>query len=105
MADLEAIRRTFRTRQYQYTLHGAQQRIARFVHEDEIEQAIASGEIIEDYPHDKYEPSCLIFGKTARGRPLHIQVSVPSNEIKVITVYEPNPQEWIDVRQRRPTHG
>jgi hypothetical protein len=30
----------------------------------EIREAIAVGEVIEDYPNDKYGPSCLILGFT-----------------------------------------
>jgi hypothetical protein len=39
----------------------------------ELREAIAIGEIIEDYPTDKYGPSCLVFGVTLARRPLHIQ--------------------------------
>ena len=55
---------------------------------------------IENYPEDKYGPSCLISGKTNAGRPLHIHVSMPLN-VKIITVYEPDPEKWIDNRTRR----
>jgi Domain of unknown function (DUF4258) len=34
----------------------------------EIREAIEIGEIIEDYPEDKYAPSCLILGFTKSGR-------------------------------------
>ena len=48
--------------------------------------------IIEDYPDDKYGPSCLIFVMTAERRPIHIQCSYPSRPIvKIITLYEPDP--------------
>lgn len=33
---------------------------------------IATGEIIEDYPEDYPNPSCLIFGYNVNGRILHI---------------------------------
>lgn len=59
-----------------------------------------SGEIIEEYHDDKYSPSCLIYGKTEVGRDLHIQVSYPPSVV-VITVYEPDPEEWVDFKTRR----
>lgn len=63
---------------------------------------ISNGEIIEDYPDDKYGPSCLIHGKTAGGRAIHVQCSYPSRQVmKVITVYEPDPERWIDFTVRR----
>ncbi|MEG4054235.1 MULTISPECIES: DUF4258 domain-containing protein [unclassified Microcoleus] len=34
-----------------------------------------AGEVIEEYPDDKYSPSCLIFGLTIANRPLHVQCS------------------------------
>jgi hypothetical protein len=32
---------------------------------------VSSGEIIEDYPHDKRGPSCLIFSMLMSGSPVH----------------------------------
>ena len=67
----------------------------------EVQQAIANGEVIEDYPQDKYGPSCLITGFTTNGRPLHIQCSYPSRPlIKVVTVYEPSPDDWLNFKVR-----
>lgn len=61
-----------------------------------------SGEVIEDYLSDKYGPSCLIFGTTRSGRPLHVQCTHPTRErVKIITVYAPSPEEWIEYRIRR----
>jgi len=59
-------------------------------------------EIVEDYPDDKYGPSCLVLGFTNAGRPLHIQCSYPIRPlVKIITLYEPDPDLWIDFRVRR----
>ena len=58
--------------------------------------------VIEDYPGDKYSPSCLLLGYTRTGRPLHIQVSLADGEsVRIITLYEPSPTEWIDYSRRR----
>jgi len=46
-----------------------------------------SGEIIEDYPEDKYGPSCLIYGITREGRILHVQCSI--EPVWIITAYDP----------------
>jgi hypothetical protein len=67
-----------------------------------IQDAIESGEIIEDYPDDKYGPSILLFGLTKEKRPIHIQCCYPSRSIvKIITVYEPDPDQWVDYRKRK----
>jgi hypothetical protein len=86
---------------YRYTLHGAQQRIARGLRRHEIEEAAASGEIIEDYPGHHYGPACLVLGKTAEGKPLHLLCSLRPT-VDLITVYEPDPVEWEeDLKTRR----
>ena len=97
---LNEIRDLFKSGKYQYTKHGVEQRINRAIFRNEVEEAIMSGDIIEDYPDDKYGPSCLISGTTKVGRPLHIHVSLPL-KLKIITVYEPDPEKWIDNRTRR----
>jgi len=82
--------------------HAVDQMILRHIQSQEVRQAFASSQIIEDYPEDKYGPSCLLLGFTETGRPLHIQCSYPSRPfLKVITVYEPDPSLWIDFKTRR----
>jgi hypothetical protein len=63
---------------------------------------LAQGEIIEDYPDDKYGPSCLVLGFTRSARPLHIQCSYPSRPlVKIITLYQPDPDKWIEFTRRK----
>ena len=72
---------------------------------EKIREAIAHGEIIEDYPDDKYGPNCLILGFTLEQRPLHIQCRYPSRPlVKIITLYEPNIKLWIDFKIRSTKH-
>jgi hypothetical protein len=88
--------------EFEFSQHAVDQTIVRRIRVQEIREAIASGEMIEDYPEDKYGPSCLVLGFTASGRPLHVQCSYPSRpRVKIITVYEPDPERWIDFRERR----
>jgi hypothetical protein len=98
--DLDAIRATARRRLLIFTDHAIRQMIKRQITDDEVRDAILSGEVIEDYPDDKYSPSCLLFGKTQAGRSLHVQCSAPPR-VRVVTAYEPDPDEWRDGRQRR----
>ncbi len=83
-----------------FTDHAVRQMAKRDIMDDEVREAILNGEIIEEYPEDKYGPSCLIFGNPNEVRPLHVQCSLPPR-VRVITVYQPDPDEWIDNRQRR----
>ncbi|MBI3245656.1 MAG: DUF4258 domain-containing protein [Deltaproteobacteria bacterium] len=74
----------------------------RNISDQEIRQAGAQTNVIEDYPDDKYSPSCLLLGVTQTGRPLPIQVSLAETElVKIITLYEPDLNEWVNDSQRR----
>ena len=87
---------------YEFSKHAVDQSILRNIALVEFLQSIESGSIIEDYPDDKYSPSCLIFGFTDSGRPIHIQCTAGLRDVvKVITLYEPDEDLWIDFRQRR----
>lgn len=76
--------------------------VERNISEQEIREAGAKAEVIEDYPDDKYSPSALLLGFAASGRPIHFQVSFGDTPlVKIITIYGPDPNEWIDHRKRR----
>ncbi len=68
-----------------------------------MEQAISGNAlIIEDYPNDKYGPSCLILCYTSSEQPLHVQCSYPNRPlIKIVTLYQPDPEFWINDRIRK----
>lgn len=97
------IRQKIADNQFELSKHALDQSILRRVRIQEIRESIAQGQVIEDYPEDKYGPSCLICGFTQANRPLHIQCSYPSRPlIKVVTVYEPAPSLWNnDFTERR----
>ena len=86
-----------------FTTHHARLRmIQRQIEPREIHDAISGplAEIIEDYPVGLRGPSCLVLGFTSEQRPLHLQFTYPPN-LALVTVYEPDPEKWIDFRVRR----
>ncbi len=103
MDKLQEIRSKIKRRQYEFSKHAVDQTIIRNVSVAEVEEAISGrSEVIEDYPEDKYGPSCLILGYTKSGRPLHLQCSYPSRPLlKIITLYEPDPELWVDFKIRK----
>jgi len=98
--EMEEIRADIWTGNYRVSDHAVKRMIKRSIDRIEIEEAILAGEIIEEYPDDKYSPSCLIYGMSKAGRHLHVQISLPPSVV-VITAYEPDPSEWTDFRVRR----
>jgi hypothetical protein len=102
MAIIDDIRENIARGQFEFSQHAVDQSIVRHISVQELREAIAVGEVIEDYPDDKYGPSCLVFGVTLAHRPLHMQCSYPSRPlVKIITLYEPDPQRWVDFKVRR----
>ena len=102
MKTPDDIRRQLSSGKFEFSRHAFKRVIERNISDVEIQQAGAQASIIEDYPEDKYVPSSLLFGFTEAGRPLHIQVSyVDSDQVKIITIYEPDPAEWYDYARRR----
>ena len=94
---IDEIRQKVAQNRFEFSQHAVDVTILRRISVDEIREAIVVGEIIEDYPEDKYGPGCLILGRTQSGRPLHIQYTYPSRElIKMITVYEPDSVQWTE---------
>jgi hypothetical protein len=103
---IKGIREKIEQDRFEFSKHAVDQAILRNIRVGEIREAIAKGEVIEDYPDDKYGPSCLIFGLTQTRRPLHVQCSYPARPlVKIITLYEPDPNLWADFRVRRTEHG
>ena len=99
---IEELRSKFARDEFEFSKHATDQAILREISVQEIREAVSTGEMIENYPADKFGPSCLILGVTLARRPIHLQCSYPSRPIgKVITVYEPDPEEWVDYRARR----
>ena len=98
--DISEIRAKIKTGNYRFSDHAVKRMIKRSIDRSEVEEAILFGEIIEEYPDDKYSPTCLIYGMSKAGRHLHVQLSLPP-AVTVITAYDPNENEWIDYKVRR----
>ncbi len=88
--SITEIQSKIQTGEYRVSDHAIKRMIKRAIERYEVIQAVFSGEIIEEYPGDKYSPSCLIYGRTQAGRDLHVQVSLPP-KVVVITTYPPDP--------------
>jgi hypothetical protein len=102
MKTLDQIVAQLRLGEFEFSRHAFKRAVERDISDTEIIQASQSPRLIEDYPQDKYAPSCLLLGYTQVGRPLHIQISyIDSDLVKIITLYQPDLTEWIDDSHRR----
>jgi hypothetical protein len=96
----------FKAERYLYSQHAREEMEKEALGEikdQEVFEAVLGGKIIEDYPEDTPYPNCLIYGKTSKGRPLHIVCGYAKDVDKVIiiTIYQPHTDRWIDFERRR----
>ncbi len=68
MKTLRDVRRQLATGKFEFSRHAFRRVVERNISEQEIREAGADAELIEDYPEDKYSPSALLLGFTAAGR-------------------------------------
>jgi hypothetical protein len=85
------------------TDHADEEAVADRLSLGEIYQSLQGSEIIEDYPASKPYPSCLVYGRTAGGDQVHSvwAYNGQTHWAVLITVYRPDPECWIDWRERR----
>lgn len=96
---LEKIRQQVKQGKLYYTRHTIQQMLKRSITAEQVESGILNGEVIEEYPDDKYGPSCLV-STQLKSKWIHIVIS-KRTPIWVITAYYPDPKEWIDFKKRK----
>jgi hypothetical protein len=75
----------------------------RFIPRETILAALATYELVESYPEDKYLPSYLILARHT-GEAFHVlfAVDVQGDNVRVVTAYRPEPGEWQpDLKTRR----
>ena len=72
----------------------------RNISTDDLITIISSGEIIEEYNDDEPCPSALMVG-FINSVAYHTVVAACTDHIRVITVYIPEEDKWIEYRRRR----
>jgi len=80
--------------------HARVRMFERNISTDELIAIIRSGEIIEEYPDDEPCPSVLMLG-LIDAVAYHSVIAVCSDHIRVVTVYIPEENKWIEYRKRR----
>jgi hypothetical protein len=86
---------------FEFSKHAVDQMMQRRILVSEVKEALAAPEVLENYPNDKYGPSCLVLGFSLNGKALHVVCTHPGRELlKIITVYEPDSNLWLEFRTR-----
>lgn len=95
------IRGQVERKNYQFKVHALERASERGIDLIGAREALLTGEVIEDYPHDRRGHSCLVYGRSEEGKDIHVVCGMTDESLWVITVYEPNDTDWIDPRTRR----
>ena len=87
-----------------FRAHALGRMFERRISADDVRNVLKSGSTIEEYPDDTPYPSRLVLGR-AGGRPIHVVAARNDArcETIVVTVYEPDPDQWdAEYRRRKP---
>jgi len=102
--DIHHIRKLVAEGEYEFSRHAERERELDMINVEELEQALKSCEIIEEYPDDPRGGSCLVLGFCQQG-PIHAVCSLKTEpgELLIITVYNPSkhPYKWTDDYRKR----
>lgn len=103
-----SIKQKLQRNQFELSWHAEKEKQEDKITYFEIDKAIKTLEIIEDYPEDRRGSSCLALGFTYEHKPLHFVLGNLEEEkvliitmFLIITMYRPKIEEWIDFRMRR----
>lgn len=100
--NIEMINNLYENSKIKWSAHCLERMQERDISIDDVGNCIKSGEIIEDYPDDYPNPSCLIFGYTIKNCILHVVVGTDGTTLYIITVYFPNTTIFMeDLKTRR----
>ena len=94
MIDIIDLRNYFENDNVLISDHAAMRFRQRGLKVKDIRSAVNNGEIIEQYPEDFPFPSCLIFGKAADEKIIHVVMSDEGKMSRIITAYYPDPDKW-----------
>lgn len=92
--DLDWLRQCVTAQRYRYSRHGDRERQNDGLSLLEVEQALLTGRILEDYPDTGRGESCLVAGFTDGGTPIHVVCGRMADWMVVITVYVPTPPRF-----------
>lgn len=93
--DIEEIVKAIALELYEISQHAERERKNDDLLIADLENAVLTGEIIEDYPTDPRGASCLVSGKSMDGKPVHLVITcLPNDYVRIITVYIPDPVKW-----------
>ncbi|VVB69169.1 Uncharacterised protein [uncultured archaeon] len=72
----------------------------RDISPDDVIKLLMNGEVIEEHPERRPCPEALMLGHDMGEQLCHVAVAVCRDHIKIVTVYRPAEDKWIEGRVR-----
>ena len=94
--NIDIIKQMVKNGKIIWTNHVIIRLFQRNISQEDIENALLKGEIIEEYEKDYPYPSCLVYGINLNNEVIHIVCGVNEKEIWIITAYYPDNIKWED---------
>ena len=98
---IDTIKEFVRTGKIRWTNHCVVRLFQRNISQENIENALLNGEIIEEYENDYPYPSCLVYGINLNDEVLHIVCGLNEIELWIITAYYPDNIKWEEDLKKR----
>ena len=92
--NIDTIKQLIKEGKIRWTNHVLIRLLQRNITQSDIEKALLTGEIIEEYEKDYPYPSCLVYGINLNKEVLHIVCGSNGEELWIITAYYPDNIEW-----------
>ena len=94
MFKIDGIQDRVKKGEYYFSKHGDQERQNDNLTVDDVEGALTTGRILEQYEDTGRGESCLVAGFTEGGTPVHAVCGMRGNWLAIITVYIPRPPRF-----------
>lgn len=94
MLELDWLQECIAKNEYAYSRHADSERQNDNLLLSEVEEALLSGRILEQYPDTGRGKSCLVAGFTFDGKPIHVVCGRREHKVVIVTVYIPTPPKF-----------
>jgi hypothetical protein len=94
MINIEDIKKLIKTKKIRWTNHVMIRLLQRNISQNDVENALMNGEIIEEYEDSYPYPSCLVYGMKLDNKIIHVVCGSNGEELWIITAYYPDKAEW-----------
>lgn len=92
--SIKNIKKMVEDKKIVWTNHVVVRLLQRNIAQEDVENAILNGEIIEEYENDYPYPSCLVYGINLKNKVLHVVCGINKTELWIITAYYPDNIKW-----------